>query len=263
MTTLHNSTNDLNGLNLADTFGKWIQAVRNSGAQYLTVDASAGTLNVGDPDIDIQVLGPIREPGGASLKWFGGAAHTINGHSVVFRMTYDDVRVFFSGDINIQGSRHLLSDPVVASRMAAHIFKSPHHGSHEYHQPLFDAIRPMITVVSSGDSPDHGHPRAKFLGGIGLSGRSKTPLLFSTEIAATFVDVGDAGAAAAAGIDEPITLGDLAFSTSAANTIARRRFKKALPGIINVRTDGKKIYAARRVKAGYQWESYGPIHPFS
>ena len=57
------------------------------------------------------------------------------------------------------------------------------------------------------------------------------------------------------------TLGDLDFSKSAANTEARLRFKKILPGIINVRTDGDQIYAFRRVQMGYQWESYGPINP--
>jgi len=29
--------------------------------------------------------------------------------------------------------------------------------------------------------------------------------------------------------------------------------------MINVRSDGHRLYAARRVNAGYWWESYGPI----
>ena len=122
------------------------------------------------------------------------------------------------------------------------------------------AVVVVITVVSSGDSPDHGHPRASFLGGVGLAGREDA-LVFSTEIAATFVDAGDAGAVAAADVAEPTTLGDLDFAKSSANTVARRRFKKVLPGIINIRSDGNHIYAARRVNMGYQWESYGPIEP--
>ncbi|WP_257212872.1 hypothetical protein [Maribacter sp. 4U21] len=40
----------------------------------------------------------------------------------------------------------------------------------------------------------------------------------------------------------------LDFSSSAANAEARQRFKKILPGIINVRTDGENIYAFRRVQ---------------
>ena len=40
---------------------------------------------------------------------------------------------------------------------------------------------------------------------------------------------------------------------------ARRRFKKRLNGLINVRTDGNALFAARRVAAGYQFVAYGPI----
>lgn len=261
LTTLHSTTAELAGLNLTNTFRSWIQSVTTCGAQYQALDASHGTLNVGDPSISIEILGPRREPNGASLKWFGDKSHTINGHSLVFRLTHRFVRTFFSGDLNIDGSNHLLSAPNAALGFNAHIFKSPHHGSHEFHQSLFNAVNPMITVISSGDSPDHGHPRASFLGGVGLAGRGDPPLVFSTEIAATFIDAGDDEAVAGASTDEPTTLGDLDFATAHANTVARQRFKKLLPGIINVRTDGVNIYAARRVNAGYQWESYGPIDP--
>jgi hypothetical protein len=37
---------------------------------------------------------------------------------------------------------------------------------------------------------------------------------------------------------------------------ARRRFKKRLNGIINIRTDGTDLYSARRVAAGYQFVTY-------
>ena len=125
---------------------------------------------------------------------------------------------------------------------------------------FFNSVKPMITVVSSGETPDHGHPRANFLSSIGRASRTDESLLFSTALAALFVDDGDPAAVAAA--DSPETdISDFDFSQSAANVEARQRFKKVLPGIINVRTDGEKIYAFRRVKQHYQWESYGPITP--
>jgi hypothetical protein len=37
---------------------------------------------------------------------------------------------------------------------------------------------------------------------------------------------------------------------------ARRRFKKRLNGIINVRTDGNDLYCARRVNASYDFVTY-------
>ncbi len=265
LTTIHSSLADLNGLDLArdsrDTFGRWIDAVRSSGANYLRLDESTGQLDIGEPEVTMEILGPRLEPDGASLRWFSDKSHTINGNSLVFRLTHGFVRVFFSGDLNEDGSDHLLDAPGWALKANAHIFKAPHHGSHEFSQHLFDAVRPMITVVSSGEVPDHGHPRATFLGAIGKAGRGEAPMLFSTALAALFVDAGDPESVDAAAVDEPTTLGDLDFSQSSANTIARQRFKKLLPGIINIRSDGNGFYAFRRVQQGYQWESYGPISP--
>lgn len=263
LTTIHDGLNDLDGLDLAsgsqDVYADWIQAIRDSGAVYGRLDRSSGTIDFGDPDITCEIMGPVLEPDGVSLRWFGDKSHTINGHSLVFRLTYGRVRAFFAGDLNERGSEHLLAVPNGALGINAHIFKAPHHGSHDFSPALFEAVHPMITVVSSGEIPDHGHPRANFLGTIGRSGRGEAPLLFSTEISALFVDSGDPDAVADTGT--VTTLGDLDFSRSAANVEARRRFKKILPGIINVRTNGEQLFAFRRVQQSYQWESYGPIEP--
>lgn len=263
LTTLHNGLNDLAGLNLASgshqVFADWIQAIRNSGAAYDRIDRSIGVFDIGDPDITCEIVGPVLEPGAQSLRWLGDKSHTINGHSLVFRLNFGHVRAFFSGDLNQQGSENLLNIPNGALSVNAHIFKAPHHGSHEFSQALFEAVRPMVTVVSSGEIPDHGHPRANFMGAIGRAARGDESLLFSTEIAALFVDSGDPHLGTDTGT--PNTPGDIDFSSAASNTEARQRFKKILPGIINVRTDGEQIYAFRRVQQSYQWESYGPIEP--
>ena len=116
------------------------------------------------------------------------------------------------------------------------------------------AISPQISVVSSGDGPDHGHPRANLLAAIGRASRSPEPLLFSTEIAATFIEEGDE-----LDEDDVTSLEDLDFSVSNFNEVARKLFKQRLPGLINVRTDGHDLYAARRVNQGYWWEAYGPM----
>lgn len=255
--TRHSVLSDLGSEIQSNGFKNWIDAVTSSGANYNALDSSIETLDIGDPDIHLEILSPVLEPDN-TYDWFGNKSETINGHSLTFRITCGHVRTFFSGDLNTKGSKHLMKQPNVGLKLNSHIFKTPHHGSHDYHQPLFNAIAPMISVVSSGDSPDHGHPRASFLGGLGLAGRSDSPLVFSTEIAATFADAGDS---AAVDNNEPTTLGDLDFSSASSNAIARRRFKKVLSGIINVRTDGNDIYCARRVRASYQWELYGPIEP--
>lgn len=252
--TIHDSIQDLNGAQLKAGFKKWIDAVKTSKANYKRLDASKGFLPVGDTSIQLEILGPILEPDN-TLQWFGGKSHTINGHSLIFRIDYKHVRTFFSGDLNVEGSEHLLAIPGNNLKVNAQIFKAPHHGSHEFSQELLHQVNPMVTIVSSGETPDHGHPRAVFLGGLGLAGRGRMPLIFSTELSALFVDAGDTEAEAHSN-SEITTMDGLDFSSSAANAEARQRFKKILPGIINVRTDGEKIFAFRRVQMGYQWESY-------
>ena len=223
------------------------------GAEYRAVDTDTASLDVGDPAVTIEVLGPKREADG-SYKWFDDKAHTINGHSVVLRLSVDEVSFLLSGDLNIEGSQHLLAHPQLAVRMSAHVLKCPHHGSHEFHCPFLEAVRPQISTISSGDAPDHGHPRANFIAAVGLASRSSRPLVFSTEIAATFVADSETAAPA-----DGTAIDGLDFSTAVGNEVARKRFKLLLPGIINVRTDGKALYAFRRVNAVYQWESYGPL----
>lgn len=256
LTTAHSSLDDLAGSDLGGNFAEWIAAVRESGATYQALEQSTGQLDIGDPAIAIEILGPLRNADG-SFDWFDDHAHTINGHSLCFRMVHGHVRILFSGDLNIPGSRHLLSQPGASLHFDSHVFKSPHHGSHEYYQPFLDAVRPIVSVVSSGDSPDHGHPRAAFLGALGRASRSSKALIFSTEIAATFVEAGQEEVPVP-GVPEDISA-DLMFSTAHLNSQARARFKKKLSGIINVRSNGTEIFAARRVAAGYQWESYDPI----
>jgi len=263
LTTLHSSLADLDGLDLASgrqaVFFDWIEEVKNSGANYRRLDVTDGHLDIGDPEITFEVVGPVLEADGQSLRWFGDKAHTINGHSLVFRITYNFVRTFFSGDLNKKGGEHILSAPNSELLVNAHIFKAPHHGSHDYSNKLLGAVNPMVSIVSSGEVSDHGHPRAIFLGALGKAGRGDEPMVFSTEIAALFVDDGDEEAVAHS--NSETTFADLNFEQSEANTEARQRFKKLLPGIINVRTDGENSYAFRRVQQGYQWEAYGPIAP--
>jgi hypothetical protein len=258
LTARHDSIDDLAGQDLSDSFDSWRQAIVDEGAPYSAVDVTTGSLDVGDPEITINVLGPRLEmqDGNTVYRWFKRPDLTINGHSVVLRLNYGNVSVLFSGDLNMEGSKYLLEDPATAVEMDAQVFKAPHHGSHKFHLPLLEAIRPQVSVISSGDEPDHGHPRAVFVGAVGLASRSTMPLVFSTEIAATFVEAGERVEP-----EEDLSLEELDVRDTETNAVVRRVFKRRLHGMINVRTDGKQLYAARRVATGYWWESYGPITP--
>jgi beta-lactamase superfamily II metal-dependent hydrolase len=251
--TRHAQLNDFTDQQLSATFASWrnaIAAENNPQIAYEAVDLNTGFINAGDPSITLEVIGPRLETVGGqpAYRWFDDHAHTINGHSVVLRLTHQNVQVLLSGDLNTSGERHLLAGVGVQQKLSAHVLKAPHHGSHEFEPDFFAAVRPQISVVSSGNSPDHGHPRAVFLGQIGKWSRSDLPLLFSTEIAASFVEV-----------DVPAPAGGGNPADPDANL--RNLFKRRLHGMINVRSEGTRLYAARRVAAGYWWEAYGPITP--
>ncbi len=251
--TRHSGVSGLYGVDVTDTMVAWRRAVRaEPGVTCRAVDSATGTIDVGDSSVTLHVLGPRLEnaPGqsGRGYRWFNDAAHTVNGHSVVLRLDYGSVRVLLPGDINKKGAKQLLDHPNGAAELDAHVFKAPHHGSHEFRRDFLAAVHPQITVVSSGETPDHGHPRANFLGTVGDCSRGHEPLLFSTELVAHFAVDAEAAAADA---DDPVDPTDPSRLGQ-----ARRRFKKRLNGIINVRTDGSDLYCARRVSAGYQFVTY-------
>ena len=77
-------------------FGDWIQAVTGiRGPSYQTAaQFGTGTLRHRRPrDVTVEILGSaFWNPTGQSLPWFDDKAHTINGNSLVFRLTHDFVR---------------------------------------------------------------------------------------------------------------------------------------------------------------------------
>ncbi len=163
-------------------------------------------------DLTIQVLGPLieRDPDGkAMLRAFGekpsskafDVGITKNGHSVILLLTYGDVRLLFGGDLNSSSEAFLLNHyssvgyqwpwsaaeeqeivDAAAGKLGCDIAKTCHHGSADFLDAFLKATQPAATVISSGDEESHAHPRPDTLGAIGLHGRGRRPLLFSTEL---------------------------------------------------------------------------------
>ena len=256
LVTRHDQINDLTRADLTNNLQDWFDAVTQeqnaTGMIYRAVDSTTGQVPLGDPSVALHVLGPRlnqhpNHPNGV-YDWLSSVSKTVNGHSVVIRLDVGNVRILLPGDMNEDGADHLMADQAFAAEADAHVFKAPHHGSHDFSRAFLDAVNPQVTVVSSGETPDHGHPRANFLGTIGHVSRSDEPWLFSTELVALFTP---APAAAAPDADD-----DADPTNAAMIGQARRRFLKRLNGLINVRTDGQNIYAARRVAASYQFVTY-------
>jgi beta-lactamase superfamily II metal-dependent hydrolase len=177
-------------------------------------DAEAFTFFNTD-DMKIEVLGPLTTTVGGTpaLPFLGNppkgprlghesleldtvpftghsASHTINGHSVVFRLTYGGFSYLFAGDLNDEASRHLTREHNAGRlNLRSEVFKVPHHGSADFSGALFQAVSPVVSVVSSGDESarkEYIHPRATLMGALGKWSRVPEPLIFVTELVAFF-----------------------------------------------------------------------------
>jgi len=258
--TRHDSLHDLDGLALSEKFEAWRQAVAAEGMPYSAVDATTGLIDIGDPEIRLEVMGPRLDTCGGrpAYPWFGDEGQTINGHSVVFKLTYGRVAVMFPGDLNAKGAVNLLKNAAIAPGLSAHVLKAPHHGSQDFYRPFLEAVRPQISVISSGDETDYGHPRAIFIGTIGQVSRSAQPLVFSTELAANFVEEKTEKEERGV-VKKKEALETLDTQAPDADRKGRLLYKRRLHGMINVRTDGSFLYAARRIAGPAAWEDYGPV----
>ncbi|CAN5289857.1 hypothetical protein BH24ACT19_BH24ACT19_08130 [soil metagenome] len=137
-----------------------------------------------DEGIKVEVLGPITTKVGDAegLKFLGrpqegprvghhsldtgrkrftgkSASHTINGHSIVFRLSYGDFSFLFAGDLNEEAELEVVRSH---QNLRSEVLKAPHHSSHDFLPGFIEAASPLISVVSSGDErpmKEYIHPR--------------------------------------------------------------------------------------------------------
>ena len=210
-----------------------------------------------DEGIEVEVLGPIpttrggdtgllflgdprRTFGHPSLKpetTFGSASasHTINGHSVVLRLTYGNWRVLLAGDLNEEAERRLADDHATGTvNLRSEVFKVPHHGSADFLFDFLEAVSPVVSVVSSGDESarkEFIHPRATLVSGLGRFGRDNEPVVFVTELVAFFT--------AERWVRHVTPEGDTRDWTD--RTSPFFAFSRETYGAVHVRTDGSRL----------------------
>ncbi|HEV2734906.1 MAG TPA: hypothetical protein VGV85_08695, partial [Longimicrobiaceae bacterium] len=198
---------------------------------------------------EVEILGPVTADanGKPALKFLGAptrrvgrnaaepkfkgfsAGHTINGHSVILRLKYGNVRFLFAGDLNEEAEEMLTTQHPESLR--AEVLKVPHHGSADFSADFFRAVAPVVSVVSSGDDNErveHIHPRATLVAALGRHSRAEVdePVVLITELAAFFRFEGKATL--------PAREGRPARDIPAAFT--RKAF-----GIVKVRTNGERL----------------------
>jgi beta-lactamase superfamily II metal-dependent hydrolase len=234
----------------------------------------------------VEVLGPWPDgaPGEAPrLRWLGDPGKTKNGHSVVLRLVWRDVKLLLGGDLNIPAEQHLLQRhtglalpagandeaPFLARARAVFgcdIAKACHHGSADFTTLFLRALNPAATVVSSGDDEPHAHPRPDALGAFGRHGRGERPLIFSTELARSAREnIRDPQALKAqlqallarrAELDDTERIAALDAQIDAALAVLERSI--AVYGMINLRTDGHRVLMAQKLERkrgnGEEWD---------
>ncbi len=182
-------------------------------------------------------------------KGFSGASasHTINGHSVIFRLSYGSFNFLFTGDLNDQAGQVLARDHNQGQiNLQSEVFKVPHHGSADFSGAFIQAAAPVISIVSSGDESarkEFIHPRATIMGALGKYGRVEEPLIFVTELVAFFQVVG-ATAPECHKMKNNLAVvkdGVAVIDKKAAKRKAFFAFSRTAYGIVMIRTDGQRL----------------------
>lgn len=175
----------------------------------------------------MEVLAPFTEVVGnepAFIYW-SDDGKTINGHSLVMKLTFGTRTLLLGGDLNTHSEEYLMGKYADENPFDVDVAKSCHHGSSDFSVAFMNKINACATIISSGDNEGHAHPRADAIGCAGKYSKSIRPLVYSTE---------------------------LARST---NLIKN----KILFGMINLRSNGKDIYISqmKEVKNNSDlWDSY-------
>lgn len=224
-----------------------------------------------EPDIKFEVLGPLmtKTGGVTGLKFLGdppkgprvgkdvlnieengfkgmSASHTINGHSIIFRLIYGGFRFLFTGDLNDESGRSLARAHKNGDlNLEAEVFKVPHHGSADFSGGFLQCVAPIVSVVSSGDESarkEFIHPRATIMGALGKFSRVDEPLIFVTELVAFFEMVGTTNVECHK-LDKD---GMAMIKDGAAIEIKKNKrsffaFKRSNFGLVKIRTNGKRM----------------------
>jgi len=246
------------------------------------LDNFEATNTANDKAFNIELLGPITQKKNNKdvLVSINNAGKDKNGHSVLLKLIYDKVRILLGGDVNTEFGELIyqhFEKKNQLDRLVMDVAKACHHGSNHFHYGFIEALQPIGTVISSGDEESYAHPRPDAIGAFGKCGYSKTPLIFSTELARSTreitrkrLEVVSDNLAKIKDNKAAINLlkktaGDHAEAIKklkSKNTKLNKEINSYLTkfGMINLRSDGKKMILAQKLEraaAHGKWD----IHP--
>lgn len=284
---------------LSGSWGKFIHAVtrtrraedpdKATSIDRLTTGTHDALPGLEDSETSFRVLGPIEfvVDGQPALKKLpDGDSKNTNGHSIVLRVDYGNRRLLLTGDLNTHSQNlimeHFGSD--FLREFHADVAKGCHHGSHDVSYSFLDGLRPVATVISSGDAETHDHPRPSIVAASALTGRRLvendslvSPLIYVTEVARSLAiaDLDKMGEFSTRqpkfsrkrpkGVlkyhDTPeemekyrLYLGSSQSSPYDWPRLDNAKLVKGIRyGLINVRTDRKRLFFAQLEESGGDW----------
>ncbi|MBN4058079.1 hypothetical protein JYT34_01425 [Olleya sp. AH-315-K02] len=161
--------------------------------------SSLKVIKIGN-DLEFEVLGPVttKETGDVRLPVFPNPhavsitnpspspseSHTINGNSIVLRLTYKSKRFLFGGDLNQPAQKYLHNRyNNHLNNFTCDVNKACHHGSSDFDVEYLKDVLPKATIFSSGDDGNYDHPLPDAIGAAAKHSQGEFPLVFSTELA--------------------------------------------------------------------------------
>lgn len=233
-----------------------------------------------DGGVAIHVLAPVERQieGRPALRRYASDSKATNGNSLLLRLDYGRARFLLTGDLNTDSQRALLDD--YAGRrieFQCDMAKACHHGSDDVSYEFLAALRPAVTVISSGDSEGHDHPRPAIVAASATTGhlqieqdRILTPLVYSTEIARSVqlgrpqrLTVPDPGGDKSYGpaelarirLEASVTKpGDLKPSSQTRSLGSTLIVAGLVYGLVNIRSDGHTILCATLNEKDHSWQ---------
>jgi beta-lactamase superfamily II metal-dependent hydrolase len=234
-----------------------------------------------ESSVRLKVLAPVGfdADGTPGIRYYpGGTSKNTNGNSLLLRLEYGRSRILLTGDLNTRSMRALLEDWTGRRQeLECDVAKACHHGSDDVSYEFLAAMRPAVTIISSGDSEGHDHPRPGIVAASATTGYLKieddaivSPLVYSTELARS-MKLGAPTSLSVPGPNGPLLLTGDQLSQCVATlavTMAGDRNPRSQPrrmkgacvvagtvyGLVNVRTDGERILCATMNEAEHTWQ---------
>jgi len=136
----------------SETYDYWLQLLEGEGAAIY--QGETGLQMTLDRGLEMVVLHP-----GVELP--SGTESDVNNSSIVTRLTYGQVSVLLTGDIEAVVERQLVAQ---GAPLTSTVLKAAHHGScSSTTEEFLTAVDPEVVVISVGVDNDFGHPCAEVL----------------------------------------------------------------------------------------------------